>query len=97
MISRLDEQFSRDNSAMAGSRMTVRKNLSVLNMNILYIALSLKHGNPEISNMELLSQNIQISRLMSALKNFAKSVFARVFAKFINISRNNFYQRNEVV
>ena len=79
LISRLYEQFLRNDSAMASEWLS--ENISTFkNMNILYIAL--KHM---IWRFRICNYFCEISKFrdfMNTLKNFAKSVFAHSFAKF---------------
>ena len=75
LISRLYEQFSPNDSAMAPE-----KSSDFQKMNILYIAL--KHV---IWRCRICNYFCEISKFrdfMNTLRNFAKFVFAHIFAKF---------------
>ena len=75
LISRLYEQFSRNDSAMAPEKIS-----NFWNMNVLYIAL--KHV---ICRFRICGYFCEISKFrdfMNTLRNFAKSVFAHISAKF---------------
>ena len=63
-------------------------------MNILYIAL--KHVIRRFRTCNYFRKMFKFRDFMSALRNFAKSVFARIFAKFKYLAKQ-FYQRNVVV
>ena len=60
--------------------MAVRKNSNFLNMNILYIAL--KHVTQRFRICNYFRKMFKFRDFMNTLRNFAKSVFARIFGKF---------------
>ena len=74
LISRLYEQYSRNDSAMAPE-----KNSNFQNMNILYIAL--KHVIWRFRICNYLCEISKFRDFMNTLRNFAKSVFAHMSAK----------------
>ena len=63
-----------------GSGVGVRKNSNFKNMNILYIAL--KHVIWRFCICNYFREMFKFRDFMNTLRNFAKFVFARIFAKF---------------
>ena len=73
LISRFYKQFSRNGSAMAPEQL-FEKISNFKNMNVLYIILKHVVWRFQIFNY--------FRDFMNTLRNFAKSVFAHIFAKF---------------
>ena len=77
-------KFSRNNSAKAPEWL-IRKISNFLNMNILYIALKHIIWRFRISNY--FREMFKFRDFMNTLRNFAKSVFACIFAKIPYIAK----------
>ena len=79
LISRFYEQFSRNGSAMAPERL-FEKISSLKNMDMLYIIL--KHVVWRFRIYNYFREIFKFRDFINTLRNFAKSVFAHIFAKF---------------
>ena len=79
LISRFYEQFSRNGSAMAPEQL-FEKVSKLKNMNVLYTIL--KHVVWRFRIYNYFREIFKFPDFMNTLRNFAKSVFAHIFAKF---------------
>ena len=84
LISRVYEQFSRNDSSMAPEWLS-EKMSDFLNMNILYLVL--KHIIWRFPICNYFCEMFKFRDFMNTLRNFEKSVFACIFAKFTNIAK----------
>ena len=79
LISRFYKQFSRNGSAMAPEQL-FEKISNFKNMNVLYIIV--KHVVWRFRIYNYFREIFKFRDFMNTLRNFSKSVFAHIFAKF---------------
>ena len=91
LMSRFYEQFSQNGSAMAPERL-IGKILNFKNMNILYITL--KHVVWRFRTYNYFREIFKFRDFMNTLRNFAKSVFAHIFAKFKYFAKVIIYSKS---
>ena len=92
LISRFYEQFSRNGSAMAPEQL-FEKISNFKNMNVLYIIL--KHVVWRFQIYNYFREIFKFRDFMNTLRNFAKSVFAHIFAKFEYFEKVIIYPKSQ--
>ena len=90
-MSRFYKQFSRNGSAMAPEQM-FEKISNFKNVNVLYIIL--KHVGWRFRIYNYFREILKFRDFMNTLRNFAKSVFAHIFAKFEYFAKVIIYSKS---
>ena len=90
-ISRFYKQVSRNGSTMAPEQL-FKKILNFKNMNVLYIIL--KHVVWRFRIYNYFREIFKFRNFMNTLRNFAKSVFAHIFAKFEYLAKVIMYSKS---
>ena len=91
MISRFYEPFSRNGSAMAPEQL-FEKIPNLKNMNVLYIIL--KPVVWRFRTYNYFREIFKFRDFINTLRNFAKSVFAHIFAKFEYFAKVIIYSKS---
>ena len=91
LISRFYEQFLRNGSAMAPEQL-FEKISNFKNRNVLYIIL--KHAVWRFRIHNYFREIFKFRDFMNTLRNFAKSVFAHIFAKFEYFAKVIIYSKS---